>query len=55
VRLEEERAGRVVGPVAEDSWAGDVALAMLTLLLLWLGVYPDPFTRIVQTASGALL
>jgi NADH-quinone oxidoreductase subunit N len=36
------------------SLAGSVALAALTLLLVWLGVYPAPLIRIIQTTlAGA--
>ena len=33
--------------------AGSVALAALSLLLVWLGVYPAPLIRIIQTTVAA--
>lgn len=40
---------------AEGSWTENLALAVLTIFLLWVGVYPNPFIHMVQIASGALL
>jgi NADH-quinone oxidoreductase subunit N len=35
------------------SLAGSVALAALALVLVWLGVYPAPLIRIIQTTLAA--
>lgn len=46
-------------PVAEDivigpdvvPWAGGATLAILTLLLIWLGVYPSPLISLIRLAA----
>jgi NADH-quinone oxidoreductase subunit N len=37
------------------SWAGGVVLAVLTTLLVWLGVYPAPFLDMIRTTVASLL
>ena len=32
-----------------------LVLAVLTLLLLWLGLYPAPLVRVIQSAIGSLI
>lgn len=36
------------------SMPGTIALGLLTLLLLWLGIYPSPFVELVHAAAFAL-
>jgi NADH-quinone oxidoreductase subunit N len=36
------------------SWVGGVTLTALTLLLLWLGIYPTPFLSMIRTAVVSL-
>jgi NADH-quinone oxidoreductase subunit N len=36
------------------SWAGGVALAVLTGVLVWLGVYPAPFLTLIRTMVASL-
>jgi NADH-quinone oxidoreductase subunit N len=36
------------------SWAGGLTLAVLTLLLFWLGIYPTPFLAMIRTAVVSL-
>lgn len=36
------------------SMPGAIALGLLTLLLLWLGIYPSPFVELVQAAAAGL-
>jgi len=38
-----------LAPAPALSWAGGIALAALALLLLWLGVYPSPLLRVIET------
>jgi NADH-quinone oxidoreductase subunit N len=45
----------VVSPAPSLFLAGGVVLAVLALLLVWLGVYPDPVVRAVRTAAEALV
>ncbi|MCL5238200.1 MAG: NADH-quinone oxidoreductase subunit N [Nitrospirae bacterium] len=37
------------------SLAGGIVMAVLTLLLVWLGVYPSPFIRMLQTTVARLI
>jgi NADH-quinone oxidoreductase subunit N len=37
------------------SLAGSAALAVLTLLLVWLGVYPVPLIRVIQTMIESII
>jgi NADH-quinone oxidoreductase subunit N len=37
------------------SWSGGVALTALTLLLLWLGVYPAPLLSMIRITIASLL
>ncbi len=47
-----EAQPRVIAiPVPDVSWTEHVVLAMLTILLVWLGLYPSPFIRMIQSLS----
>ena len=35
--------------------AGCVVLALLTVLLIWLGVYPSPLLALIETMTAGLL
>jgi len=43
-------------PPAPLAWplAGSLVLAALTLLLVWLGVYPAPLINMIQAAAASL-
>ncbi len=53
VALYAHTAGEEAAP--RLSLAGGIVMAVLTLLLLWLGVYPSPFIRIIQTTVAGLV
>jgi len=37
------------------SWAGGMALAVLTALLVWLGISPTPFLAMMRTTVASIL
>jgi NADH-quinone oxidoreductase subunit N len=41
-------------PIPLRAPAAKLALAALTVILVWLGVYPTPLLRVIQTAIGSL-
>ena len=43
-------------PAVLPAWplAGSLVLAALTLLLVWLGVYPAPLLSVIQAAAASL-
>jgi NADH-quinone oxidoreductase subunit N len=45
---------RAQTPPSKPAVAGNVTLAMLTLLLVWLGVYPAPLIRVIQATAAHL-
>jgi len=47
-RPDVEEVAVTVGP--SRSLAGGLVLAVLLVLLIWLGVYPNPFIRVIQAA-----
>jgi len=51
-----EEVVEAVGPsVAVLTPVGGLVLAVLTLLLLWFGIYPAPLIRMIQTAVASLV
>ncbi|MEO7861908.1 MAG: proton-conducting transporter membrane subunit, partial [Nitrospirales bacterium] len=48
---EEAQPRMIAIPVPGVSWAEQVVLTMLTILLVWLGLYPTPFIRVIQSLS----
>jgi NADH-quinone oxidoreductase subunit N len=48
-------AGDVPHPAEELSRSGGVVLALLTLLLVWLGVYPGPMIELIRTTVQSLI
>jgi NADH-quinone oxidoreductase subunit N len=51
----EGKAARAGMPAPSLTWVGSVALATLTVLLVWLGVYPTPFMHIIRQTVASLL
>jgi NADH:ubiquinone oxidoreductase subunit 4 (subunit M) len=51
----EGKAARASLPAPSLTWVGSVALATLTVLLVWLGVYPTPFMHIIRQTVASLL
>jgi NADH-quinone oxidoreductase subunit N len=43
------------GPPPSDSVFGAGALALLTLAVIWLGIYPGPLIEIIQDVTGSFL
>jgi NADH-quinone oxidoreductase subunit N len=41
-------------PIPRRAPAATLVLAVLTVILVWLGVYPTPLLRVIQTAIGSL-
>lgn len=50
-----QQPGEESAPLPVRLPAATVALAALTILLIWLGVYPSPMLRAIQSAIGGLL
>jgi NADH-quinone oxidoreductase subunit N len=48
-------AGDVPHPAEEVSRSGGAVLALLTLLLVWLGVYPGPLIDLIRTTIQSLI
>ena len=42
------------GPIPRQASAATLVLATLTVILVWLGVYPTPLLRVIQAAIGSL-
>jgi NADH-quinone oxidoreductase subunit N len=53
--LPQEAAVAIPHPAPSWSWAGGVMLAVLTILLVWLGVYPAPFLDMIRMTVASLL
>jgi NADH-quinone oxidoreductase subunit N len=53
--LPQEAAVSIPHPAPSWSWAGGAVLAVLTTLLVWLGVYPAPFLDMIRTTVASLL
>lgn len=51
----EELADRRVVPTSRLSWAGSLVFGSLMFLLIWLGIYPAPLIRLIQTVGADLL
>ena len=47
-------ADRAHEPIPRRAPAATLVLAALTVILVWLGVYPMPLLRVIQTAIGSL-
>jgi NADH-quinone oxidoreductase subunit N len=43
--------GQMAGPKVKASLAESFTLGVLALLLIWLGVYPDPLMRMLETTA----
>jgi NADH-quinone oxidoreductase subunit N len=41
-------------PIPRQAPAATLVLAALTVILVWLGVYPTPLLRVIQAAIGSL-
>jgi NADH-quinone oxidoreductase subunit N len=46
---------KVQGPEPRLSRAGGIILALLTLLLLWMGMYPAPFIEVIEKTAVRLI
>jgi NADH:ubiquinone oxidoreductase subunit 4 (subunit M) len=55
VTMYRDAAKEIPVAVPSLSLAGSVALTGLTLLLVWLGVYPAPLIRVIQTMIESLI
>jgi NADH-quinone oxidoreductase subunit N len=53
--LPQEAAVSIPHPAPSWSWAGGAVLAILTTLLIWLGVYPAPFLGMIRMTVASLL
>ncbi len=53
--LDETTIVQEYGPPPSDSLFGAGALALLTLAVVWLGIYPGPLIEIIQDAAGSFL
>jgi NADH-quinone oxidoreductase subunit N len=53
--LPQEAAVSIPHPAPSWSWAGGVVLAVLTTLLVWLGVYPAPFLDMIRMTVASIL
>ena len=62
-RTREDKSGEAEGGSTADSpdaaasvsLVGGVVLAVLTLLIVWLGVYPAAFMRMIEAAVDTLV
>jgi NADH:ubiquinone oxidoreductase subunit 4 (subunit M) len=52
---EEKRAGKTPDAAPSLSLTDRVVLAVLMVLLVWLGVYPAPLIRMIQAMAARLI
>jgi NADH-quinone oxidoreductase subunit N len=45
---------RARDPIPRLAPAATLVLAALTVILVWIGIYPTPLLRVIQTAIGSL-